>query len=430
MKKTGGIRRTWVIAIASCLTVAAIAALVIGYRQPIPEITRPPASSFASELVERGSKLALLGDCAVCHTKDSGGFLSGGRALPTPFGTIYTTNITPDEVTGIGRWSLDAFRRAIREGVGRDGQFLYPAFPYEHYTRTTDGDIEALYAYLMTRPAVQTKPDKNDLIFPLGFRPLLAGWNLLFLRKGAWQPDPKLSPELNRGAYLVEGLGHCGACHSPRNIAGGEERSRAFDGGVAEGWQAPALNGLNRALRPWTKHQLFTYLRTGIDDNHSAAAGPMGPVTTSLSRVPEGDVAAIAAYVAFLMGNRQEEPAPEPVDRSIDAERSHPLGAILFKGACAGCHGPGAPLMEHGRPQLSLSTDVRADEPRNVIMAILNGMRPEPGLPGAVMPAFDRSFTDQQVADLAAYVRARFSTRPPWPSLDGEVARARKESAE
>lgn len=408
--------------------VCALTSLAVVYRPEIREIDRPLASTFPRDVVARGEVLVGIGDCWVCHTTHGGAPYAGGKALATPFGVLFSTNITPDEKTGIGRWSVDSFRRAMRDGVARDGSFLYPAFPYEHYTHLTDPDIDAIYAFLMTRRAVDAPAQPNRLIPPLGFRPLLAGWNLLFLYKGVWEPDPKLPNDLNRGSYLVEALAHCGACHTPRNIAGGEKRDRAFAGGVAEGWNAPALDRSNPAAHPWTADQIFTYLRTGIDMNHSVAAGPMGPVTTNLAKAPADDVRAIAAYVASLMARPAPEAKP-PIDRPDHAAKAHPAGAVLFAGACAGCHGPGAPMMAQGRPKLSLASPVREADPRNAIQIILQGVRPEQGLAGPVMPSLGSAFTDAQVADLVAYVRARYSDLPAWPKLEAAVATARKEGA-
>jgi mono/diheme cytochrome c family protein len=295
-------RRTLLIVTGAALCSAAIlVALLLVYEPVIPPITRPDPNSFTAPLVQEGAVLAEIGDCAVCHTAERGAFYAGGRQLATPFGTLYATNITPDEKTGIGSWSPAAFRRAMREGVSRSGKHLYPALPYDHFTHVTDGDLDALYAFLMSRPPVAAQAPENKLIPPLGFRPLLAGWKLLFLHDKPFVPAPGKSAEWNRGAYLVEGLGHCGSCHTPRNIAGGEEGRHSYAGGVAEGWNAPPLDASNPSVKAWSEESLFAYLRTGVDASHSAAAGPMGPVTHALSTVPEADVRAISAYVASLL---------------------------------------------------------------------------------------------------------------------------------
>jgi mono/diheme cytochrome c family protein len=408
-----------------CSVIAAGTAFALIYRPAIAPIAKPDARSFAVDVIQRGAALAAIGDCIVCHTKDAGVPYAGGRPLPTPFGTLYATNITPDEETGIGRWSREAFRRAMREGVSRTGKHRYPALPYEHFTHVDDVDLDALYAFLMTRRAVSGRPPPNRLIFPLGFRPELAGWKLLFLRKGAFVPEPARGEEWNRGAYLVEGLGHCGGCHTPRNLAGGERGSHVFAGGVAEEWNAPSINRSSPAIKPWTANALYNYLRTGIDVDHSAAAGPMGPVCDDLSVVPEADVRAIAAYVASLM-NQSATPI---VDLAELAAKIRPAGAALFVGACAGCHESGAPMNGQGRPPLSLVSAITEDDPRNTLLAILEGIRPPVGARGAFMPPFADSLADAEVADLAAYLRSRYSNRAAWPKLMNAAATARKQVA-
>jgi mono/diheme cytochrome c family protein len=411
----------------AAIAVAALAAYGMSYRPAIETIARPDPKSFPTEFIEKGERLAQIGDCAVCHTATKGADYAGGLPLATPFGTLFTTNVTPDEKTGIGTWSAAAFRRAMREGVASDGRHLYPAFPYDHYSHVADDDIDAIYAFLMTRrPIAATAPD-NRLIPPLGFRPLLAGWKMLFLRLGALQPDSAQSAEFNRGAYLVEGLGHCGSCHTPRNAAGAEIRSKQYAGGAAEGWIAPPLNQDNPAARSWTIDQIYAYLRTGIDLNHSVAGGPMAPVVHGLAKVPDADVRAISVYVTSLMhGGASSPQAPAP-DRIAEAAKSHPVGATLFAGGCAGCHGAGAPMTAQGRPKLSLATPLNADDPRDAIQVVLQGLRPETGKPGPYMPALGDAYTDAQVADLIGYVRARYSDRPEWTNLESAVARARKE---
>jgi len=370
-----------------------------------------------------------MGDCTTCHTAGPATPFAGGNPLATPFGTLFSTNITPDVKSGIGNWSAEAFRRAMRDGVSRNGKHLYPALPYEHFTHVTDGDLDALYAFFMTRRAVSTVQPANALYPPLGFRPLLAGWKMLFLHKGVWQPTPARSEQWNRGQYLVEGLGHCGGCHTPRNLLGGEKRSQAYDGGLAEGWVAPAISARSPAARAWTADRLYVYLRTGIDMNHAAAAGPMGPVAHNLARAPDADVRAIAVYVASLMASSPGATvlsAPS-IDRSTLAAREFPAGAALFAGGCSGCHGPGAPMMQQGRPALSLGSPLHEDDPRDTIQIILQGLQPPVGAPGPYMPALADNFTDVQVGAIAAYVRACYTDKPGWTNLPKAVAKARKE---
>lgn len=420
-------RRNLLVA-AAILVAGILLALAASWRPAIAPIAPPARASFAAADIARGAVLVRIGDCAVCHTADGGRPFAGGRALPTPFGTLYSDNLTPDAATGIGHWSAAAFRRALKDGVARDGSHLYPALPYEHFTHTTDRDLDAIYAYLMTRDPVVAPAPANRLIPPLGFRPLLAGWKLLFLHKGPFKPDPKQSPEWNRGGYLAESLGHCGACHTPRNLAGAEERSRAYAGGVAEGWRAPALDASNPAAIGWTRDTLTIYLRTGLSPQHSAAAGPMGPVVADLARVPESDVRAIATYIAWHMAGRRTRAADAPsIDHPDRAARAFPTGAVLFAGACAGCHGPGAPMLGQGRPSLGLASSVRDDDPTSAIQAVLQGIDPPVAGRGPKMPGFADSLSDAELAQVLAYARARYTDRPAWKTLQTHVKNARKE---
>ena len=257
--------------------VIAVGAAVLPWRAIAP-IAPPDASVYSAATIARGKQLAALGDCAVCHTVTNGILNAGGRPIETPFGTIYSTNITPDAETGIGTWSYPAFERSMREGVHRDGRQLYPAFPYTHFSKTTDADLQALYAYLMAQAPVRTEMPNNTLTFPFNLRPLLAGWNALFHRPGLFQADATKSEVWNRGAYLVEGLGHCSACHSPRNAVGAEKHNAYLAGGFAEGWEAPALTSLSQAPIPWSEDELYAYLRSGESRFHGTAAGPMAPI--------------------------------------------------------------------------------------------------------------------------------------------------------
>src|SRR3954452_16503677 len=224
--------------IAGLLIAGGGTGLAIAWRPAIAAIDPPAPQSFDADLVRRGRDLAAIGNCSDCHTVRGGKSFAGGLPVPTPFGTIFSSNITPDPDTGIGRWSEEAFRRAMRSGVNRDGQHLYPTFPYDHFTHVTDGDDRALYAFLMTRQPVHATPPANKLSFPYDQRVVIAGWKLLFLRGGNWHPDPSQSAEWNRGGYLVEGLAHCGSCHTPRNALGAEQASKAFSGGDVDNWHA------------------------------------------------------------------------------------------------------------------------------------------------------------------------------------------------
>jgi mono/diheme cytochrome c family protein len=343
---------------------------------------------------------------------------------------VFATNITPDPETGIGLWSRKAFARALRDGVARSGDLLYPAFPYDHFTRATDADIDALYAFLMMRPAVQARAPANRLKEPFGFRPLLAGWNLLFLHKGPLTDDPGQSAEWNRGRALAEGLAHCGSCHTPRNELGAERSDRAYDGGWTEGWYAPPLNASSPAVQPWTADALFAYLRTGLSATHAAAAGPMGSVTRGLAQASEDDVRAIAVYFASSMANAPAAQGAPPADKGNVADAAHPEAAALFAGACAICHAAGAPMMQEGRPSLAWGTPLHEDTPNDTIQIILHGLAPPAGRSGPAMPAYGDSFSDRQLADITAYLRARYTDKPPWSDVPGAVAQVRKGGGE
>jgi len=416
-------------AIAAVLAACAVAVGIM-WEPSIAAVQPPLASSFDSQLKLDGARVVALGDCAVCHTAKGGVPFAGGLPLATPFGTIYATNITPDPDTGIGTWSLDAFTRALRRGISRDGHQLYPAFPYIHFTRMSEHDVRAAYAYLMSRDPVKASAPDNKLIFPLNFRPLVAFWNVMFLRPGERATDASQSVEWNRGHLLVDGLGHCASCHSPLNVIGGEKSGQAFDGSVVDGWDAPPLNQLSNAVRPWTKEQLVTYLRTGRASDHGAAAGPMLPVTRDLATVPEEDVQAIATYILSIQNPISAAIEKTPTDAAQDAaSASAQRGAILFTASCAACHGGGSPMQTIGtRPSLAFSTAINAQTPRNAIQMMLGGI-PWHGEDAInYMPPFDDAFSDEQLADLATYLRATYSKQVQWASVDDTVSKVRKEN--
>ena len=400
--------------------------------QAIAPITPPLASAFSPERMARGKLLASLGNCAVCHTARNGVPNAGGKPLDTPFGTVYSTNITPDAQTGIGTWSLDAFMRAMRQGISRDGHHLYPAFPYTSFRNTSDDDLKALYAYLMAQTPVRSRPPETRLAFPFSVRPLMAAWNGLFLERTAFTADATQSAQWNRGAYLVNGLGHCGACHTPRNAFGAEKTGAAFmGGGLAEGWEAPALSTLSNAPVPWSEDELFSYLRQGHAPLHGVAAGPMAPVVSELAALPDSDIRAMAAYLASL-NPLQANADPAALARQYEQASAitgtpSGLGARLFDGACAACHHTGSgPQLFGAHPSLALNTNLHSATPDNLIRVILDGIgspaRPELG----TMPAYRDSFNDAQIAELVTYLRQQFAGgKPAWQNVTASVARIR-----
>jgi len=426
--------RRGVIATAAALCAAAvgIGAAVLPWRAIAP-IARPDASVYSAATLERGRQLAALGDCAVCHTSVNGLLNAGGRPLETPFGIIYSTNITPDAATGIGAWSYPAFERAMREGIHRDGKHLYPAFPYTHFAKTDDADLQALYAYLMAQSPVRADAKPNALTFPFNIRPLLAGWNALFHTPATFQADPAKSEAWNRGAYLVEGLGHCSACHSPRNALGAEKANAYLAGGFAEGWEAPALTSLSKAPIPWSEDELFAYLRSGESRFHGTAAGPMAPVVKELGALPDQDIRAMAVYLASFNETAVDQHAfaarLETATGTTTAAASS-VGARLYQGACAVCHEVGGAPLFGSRPSLALNSNLHSAHPDNLIQVILHGIQKPASSDLGYMPAFKDSFSDGQVAELASYLRRQFAPdRPAWGDIEAKVARIRNEIA-
>jgi nicotinate dehydrogenase subunit B len=408
-----------------------LAALALPWRSIAP-IARPDPSTYSAATIARGQQLAALGDCAVCHTQPNGAINAGGRAIETPFGIVYATNITPDVETGIGAWSYPAFERAMREGIHRDGRHLYPAFPYNHFAKTGDADLQALYAYLMAQPAVKSVSPETRLAFPFNLRPLMAGWNALFHDSKTFTPDPAKSATWNRGAYLVEGLGHCGACHSPRNALGAERANAYLAGGFAEGWEAPPLTSLSHAPIPWSEDELFAYLRTGESRLHGVAAGPMAPVVKDLAALPDEDIRAMAVYLGSFndnaIGKAEQQALAARLETSSALSSTSSVGARLYQGACAVCHEVGGAPLFGSRPSLALNSNLHSAVPDNLIQLILHGIAKPAATDLGYMPAFKDSLTDGQVAELAAYLRRQFAPdKPAWTGIQAAVGRIRQE---
>jgi mono/diheme cytochrome c family protein len=408
----------------------------LAWRPAIAPIDPPAAASFPAELIAKGQALAGAGYCAVCHTRQGGEPLAGGYGLRTPFGTIYSTNLTPEPQTGIGRWSLEAFTRAMHEGVARDGSHLFPAFPYDHFTKVSDDDMQALYAYLMTRPSVRAPAQANTIPFPLNVRALQEGWKILFFRSGRFQPDASQSTEWNRGAYLAEGLSHCGGCHTPRNALGAERVKDAYAGAVIDNWDAPALTDANPSPAPWTQSELFSYLRSGVSPLHGVSAGPMAPVVhVGLSALPDSDIRAQAIYFADIDHAASREAVVEAAVKKALA--TSPLGstqeydpdARLYGAACIACHYNAGPTPLAARPELALNSALTLPEPSNFIHVVLNGIDVRQGGPGLVMPGYASALTDTDIARLAAYLRRTRTDRPPWSNVEQKVTAMRQQAA-
>ncbi len=406
---------------AAGLALAIAGSCATGERAALPRIEPVAARSFDAVLVKRGAVLAAIGDCEGCHTRQGGRAFAGGRPFDTPFGTIYSTNISPDPATGIGRWSEAAFIRAMREGVDRGGHELYPAFPYDHFTLVTDADDRAIYAYLMTRTPVEARHPANRLAFPFNVRAAIGVWKSLYFRPGAYRADPSKDAQWNRGAYLVEGLGHCGSCHTPRNALQAEIAARHFDGGEAEGWHGYAINAHTNAPVPWTVDALTAYLREGWHGRHGVSRGPMVSTTEALAQAPEDDVRAMAAYIVAGMG-ASAAPRAQPPDKA--ATMTAAAGETLYRTTCEQCH-DGARAMPFGGIPLALSIGVAGESPRNLVNVVLYGLPPAEGRTAPIMPGYAGALDDAQVVELARYLRARFTDERPWDDLERVVREAR-----
>jgi len=414
------------------LVILVVAALVaLAWEPALPEQGPPSPEQFSQADIERGRMLAGIGNCASCHTSDPERPYAGGRAMPTPFGTLYTTNISPDPATGIGLWSEAAFIRSMRQGVARDGSHLYPAFPYTHYTRVSREDLQALYAYFMTREPVQSPAPDNQLKFPFNLRFLQAGWKLLFFDAGQRQANTERSDQWNRGAYLAEGLGHCSACHTPRNVLGAELQSRAYRGALVENWFAPALTQEADLPVSWTQREIYSYLRRGGSRFHGVALGSMSEVVhRGLKHTEDNDIQALAVYFSDINGASDNEQAASRASQAIRQAQSRSRatmgrGEALYTAACAACHynDPDKPRVL--RPELSLNSAVSAPEPVNLIRATLEGVSQEDGLPGVLMPGFAEALSNEDLVQLFRFLRSQYSNQPAWDNLELRIERHR-----
>jgi mono/diheme cytochrome c family protein len=380
-------------------------------------VQRPAANASP---IERGRYLAAAGDCAGCHTTTGGAPYAGGRPLETPFGTVLSANLTPD-ATGLKGWSADQFYRAMHEGISANGDHLYPAFPYNYFARMPRSDTDAVFAYLQTLPPVANQPDRNQLPFPFNIRALMSVWNLLYLDKTTFAPDGTRTDQWNRGAYLVEGPGHCAACHTPKTMLGGPQRGHDFHGGAFGTWFAPDLTPNGRTgLGGWTRDETVAFLKTGRNA-HASASGEMGLVVQdSTSNLSDDDLQAIAVY----LGDRTTSPSQSmtPPDTAVMK-----TGEAIFVDECSGCHlmqGQGQTL---AFPPLAHSANTQQLDPTTSLHLILAGVQASPtrAAPTAfTMPAFAWKLDDRQAAAVATYVRNSWGNAAPEVSPD-QVAKLR-----
>ena len=438
------------------LTVAGIAVLVLAWFLWI--VLAPGPTDFASggrvaladyhgadptgvtpelrtaSLVERGAYLARAADCEACHTAKGGAPFAGGLPIVTPFGTIYSANITSDKETGIGGWRDADFLSAIHKGVDDEGAHLYPAMPYASYTGMTDADALAIKAYLFSLKPMHADIPENTFVFPFNQRWLMGIWSILFNTDTRFQPNTAQTPQWNRGAYLVENLEHCGECHTPRTLFQSLDNRQKFAGATQAGWRAYNITSdKDSGVGAWSDGALAHYLSTGHADGYGTAAGPMGEaVDRSLSHLSQGDIAAIVAYLRSVPAISSDLPAPKLSPAPVSHKQGvladfDPRGKQIFEGACASCHDwTGVSPLTH----MATLTGVRTvNDPTaiNVAQVVLNGAnRTAPG-GTAFMPAFGGAYSDVEIAAVANYVTARFGASPSRISAK-DVAKLRLEN--
>ena len=405
---------------------------VADYRGGTP--TGVPASLAKASLVERGEYLARAADCMVCHTAPGGQAYAGGLAFKLPFGTLYSTNITPDAETGIGKYSDLDFLDAIHRGRRRDGARLYPAMPFPSYTYMTDEDALAIKAYLFSLAPLRAETPPNTLMFPFNQRWSLAVWSALFNRDKRFEPDTARTAEWNRGAYLAEALAHCGECHTPRNPAFALDNREKFAGAVAAGWRAYNITAdKGTGVGAWSDDQLVSYLSTGHAAGRGTASGPMGEaVDESFSRLVPEDIRALVAYLRSVPAVASSEPAtlaPPASQSPKTGGTADARGKMVFQGACVSCHGwtGESPLT----PFATLTGARAVNDPAaiNVAQIVISGTKRQ-APPGALsMPAFGSAYSDAEIAAVANYVTARFGSKPS-AITEQDVAALRKQTSQ
>ena len=421
--------------VAAILAVAGLATLAAG--QGLPALpahliaAATPASLLAQSIpdstpnamqLQRGQYLIKAGDCMSCHLREGGEPLAGGLGLKTPFGVIYTPNITSHTATGIGGWTNDQFYRAMHDGIDDHGRNLYPAFPYPWFRLASREDNDAMLAYLKSTPAVDYKPPPNDLPFPFNIRFIVKGWNFFFLKNDEWQSDARQSAQWNRGAYLVNGVGHCSGCHSPKNVFGADKSGQAFQGGELDNWVAPDLTSNERTgLGRWSVEEIAEYLRTGRNVYAGAGAAMAEVVAYSTALLDEEDRQAMAVYLKSMSAGPT---APVGVPTGAAMRR----GAAIYSDACTACHLENGVGQARVFPALGLNAMLQQADASGLVHLILAGSRigtsasrPSP----LAMPAFAWKLTDSEVADVSTYLRNSWGNQASAISAK-EVAEARK----
>jgi mono/diheme cytochrome c family protein len=376
-----------------------------------------PHELTSASLIGKGEYLTHAADCMVCHTAKNGIPFAGGRAFVLPFGTIYSTNITPDPETGIGKYSDQNFADAVHKGVGRDGSRLYPAMPYTSYTLMSDEDALAIKAYLFSLKPERAPARANTLIFPFNQRFLMGFWSAFFNPDKRFEPHTDRSPAWNRGAYLVEAMGHCGECHTPRNIGMALNNRDKFAGAVQAGWRAYNITPDRSAgIGEWSDEELAHYLSSGHADGRGTASGPMGEaVDESLSYLSASDIEAIVQYLRTVPAEKSPDlPAPKSQTASenfADDHISNPRGKAVYEGACAGCHGWSGVSPSLATATLTGTRAINDPQGNNVAQVILRGGERHATDSSVYMPEFGSAYSDGEIASVANFVTERFGAR-------------------
>jgi mono/diheme cytochrome c family protein len=406
--------RTWAVRIARLWRHPALMVLVLLLAGLGRAIAAAPSDD--QTLIAKGQYLARAGDCIACHTNPGGALFAGGRAMPTPFGTLYSSNITPDPTTGIGSWTVDQFYGAMHTGRFPDGGLIYPAMPFGSYTKVTRADSDAIFAYLRSVPPVHQPNTPQALRFPFNNRRLILGWRTLFFQEAEYQPDLAKSAEWNRGAYLVEGLGHCAMCHTPINALGGSSQSQAFEGGLIpmQNWYAPSLTSNKEAgLGEWSIDEIVDLLRTGVS-RRGAVYGPMSEVVfNSTQYLDDADIRAMAIYLKSL--GQGSPPASETSGIPVpESSLLLAFGQTVYAKHCASCHGADGHGMPPDYPPLAGNPSIQMQSAVNPIRMVLNGGFP-PGTAGNPepygMPPFAQSLSDDEVAAVVSYIRGAWGNQ-------------------
>jgi mono/diheme cytochrome c family protein len=409
------------------LAVIAIGAIVWMHPGALPNNPKAVATNATTQVINRGEYLARAGDCVACHRMPNGKAFAGGRPMPTPFGALYVPNITPDDDTGIGKWTADDFYRMMHTGVSRDGTLLYPAMPFASYTKVTRADCDAIFAYLMSVTPVKQQNRRHELKFPFNKRDLLLGWRALYFNEGEYAADAKQSAEWNRGAYLVQSLGHCAMCHTAINALGGSSESKAFEGGMIpnQNWYAPSLTSNREAgLGNWDIQDIADLLQVGAS-HRGTTYGPMAEVVyNSLQYLTDEDVKAMAVYLKALP-QRDTEPPPTSQARLVNPTVME-MGRKAYATQCAVCHGDEGKGNAPAYPPLAGNQSITMSSPVNSIRMVLNGgyapgTKKNPRPHG--MPPFSHILNDDEVAAVVTYIRVAWgnSGTPVAPAQANEL---------